>query len=80
MSSRSWKNMINPWSINWMKQQVAHSDMQHNICHLKTFIHNSRMIEVSLDLVEDLRRMSSEDTYWTLKDLQGPPRFRKASI
>ena len=23
--------------------------------------------------------MSSKDAYWTLKDLQGPPRFRKAS-
>ena len=80
MSSCSWKNTVDPWSINWMKQQVAHPDMQRNIRHLKTFIHNSRMIEVSPDLVEDLRQMSSEDTYWTLKDLQGPLRFRKASL
>ena len=53
--------------------------MQRNICHLKTFVHDSRTIEVSLDLVEDLRQMSSEDVYWTLRDLQGPPRFRKPS-
>ena len=53
--------------------------MQRNIHHLKTFVYNSRMIEVSLDLVEDLWQMSSEDAYWTLKDLQGPPRFKKAS-
>ena len=79
MSSRSWKNMVNPWSINWMKQQVAHPNMQWNIYHLKTFVHDSRTIEVSPDLVEDLRQMSSEYAYWTLKDLQGPPRFRKAS-
>ena len=53
--------------------------MQRNIRHLKMFVHNSRMIEVSPDLMEDLCQMSSEDTYWTLKDLQGPSRFRKAS-
>ena len=63
-----------------MKQQVAHPDMQRNICHLKTFVHDSRTIEVSPDLVEDLRQMSSEDAYWILKDLQGPPRFKKASL
>ena len=80
MSSRSWKNTVDPWSINWMKQQVAHPNMQWNIYHLKTFVHDSRTIEVSPDLVEDLRQMSSEYAYWTLKDLQGPPRFRKASL
>ena len=80
MSSRSWKNTIDPWSIKWMKQQVAHPDEQRNIRHLKSFIHDSRTIEVSPDLVEDLRRMSENDAYWTLKDLQGPPRFRKASV
>ena len=79
MFSHSWKNTIDPWLINWMKQQVTHPDMQRNIHHLKTFVHNSGTIEVSLDLMEDLRKMSSEDAYWTLKDLQGPPRFRKAS-
>ena len=62
-----------------MKQQVMHSDMQRNIHHLKTFIHDSRTIEVSPDLMEDLRKISSKDVYWTLKDLQGPPKFRKAS-
>ena len=79
MSSHSWKNMVDPWAINWMKQQVTHPNMQQNIHHLKTFVHDSRMIEVSLDLIEDLRKVSSEDAYWIVKDLQGPPRFRKAS-
>ena len=80
MSSCSWKNTVDPWSTKWMKQQVVHPDIQRNICHLKTFIHDSRTIEVSLDLMEDLCQMSPEDAYWTLKDLQGPPRFRKASV
>ena len=62
-----------------MKQQVAYPDMQRNIHHLKTFVHDSRAIGVSLDLVEDLCQMSSEDAYWTLKDLQDPLRFRKVS-
>ena len=71
--------MVDPWAINWMKQQVTHPNMQQNIHHLKTFVHDSRTIEVSLDLIEDLRKVSSEDAYWIVKDLQGPPRFRKAS-
>ena len=80
MSSHSWKNTVDPWSIKWMKQQVTHPDVQRNIRHLKSFVHDSRVIEVSPDLMEDLRHMSEKDAYWTLKDLQGPPRFRKASI
>ena len=63
--------MIDPWLINWMKQQVIHPDMQRNICHLKMFIHDSRTIEVSLGLMKDLHQISSNDAYWVLKDLQG---------
>ena len=37
------------------------------------------MIKVSLDLMEDLCKMSSKDAYWTLKNLQGPPKYRRAS-
>ena len=62
-----------------MKQQVTHPDMQRNIHHLKTFVHDSKMIEVSPDLMEDLQKMSFKDAYWTLKGLQGSPRFKKAS-
>ena len=80
MSSHSWKNTVDPWSIKWIKQQVTHPDVPRTIRHLKSFVHDSRTIEVSPDFVEDLRLMSDEDAYWTLKDLQGPPRFRKASI
>ena len=28
MSSHSWKNTIDPWWINWIKQQVTHPDMK----------------------------------------------------
>ncbi|KAG8221592.1 hypothetical protein J3R82DRAFT_1837, partial [Butyriboletus roseoflavus] len=68
-----------PWSIRWMKIQVENTDVKRSIHHLKSFVHDSRMIEVSRDLVQDLRKLSDEEAYWVLHDLQHAPKFRKAS-
>ncbi|KAG8217396.1 hypothetical protein J3R82DRAFT_5497, partial [Butyriboletus roseoflavus] len=68
-----------PWSIRWMKAQVENTDVERSIHHLKSFVHNSRTIEVSRDLMQDLQRLSDEDAYWVLHDLQHVPKFWKAS-
>ncbi|KAG8216958.1 hypothetical protein J3R82DRAFT_7243, partial [Butyriboletus roseoflavus] len=69
-----------PWSIRWMKAQVENTDVEQSIHHLKSFVHNTRAIEVSRDLVQDLRKLSDKDTYWVLHDLQHAPKFQKASF
>ncbi|KAG8220415.1 hypothetical protein J3R82DRAFT_3105, partial [Butyriboletus roseoflavus] len=62
-----------------MKAQVENTDIERSIHHLKSFIHDTRTIEVSRDLMQDLCRLSDEKVYWVLHNLQHAPKFWKAS-
>ncbi|KAH0835934.1 hypothetical protein J3R83DRAFT_9846, partial [Lanmaoa asiatica] len=69
-----------PWTIRWIKAQVDNLDTARNLGHLRSFVHESRKAEVTPDLLTDLKQMSDSDAHWTLRDLQRPPKYKKALV
>ncbi|KAH0831243.1 hypothetical protein J3R83DRAFT_13836, partial [Lanmaoa asiatica] len=69
-----------PWTICWMKAQAENPDTARNLGHLRSFVHKSRKAEVIPNLLMDLKQMSNSDAHWILRDLQRPPKYKKASV
>ncbi|KAH0839330.1 hypothetical protein J3R83DRAFT_3, partial [Lanmaoa asiatica] len=69
-----------PWTIRWMKAQAENPDTARNLGHLRSFVHESRKAKVTPDLLTDLKQMSDSDAHWILRDLQRPPKYKKASV
>ncbi|KAH0828697.1 hypothetical protein J3R83DRAFT_3078, partial [Lanmaoa asiatica] len=67
-------------TIRWMKTQIENLDTASNLGHLRSFIHKFRKAEATPDLLMNLKQMSDSDAHWILRDLQRPPKYKKASV
>ena len=50
-SSRTWMNMVDPWTSQWIKKVVDQDDLIRSLKHVRSFVHDSRTEEVSPRLI-----------------------------
>ena len=78
---QNWMNMVDPWSIQWIKTMANKTTDNRTLKHLKMFVHQIQIAKVTPDLVQKIRQLSSEEVHFSIRELQNKPKFvqRKCS-
>ena len=50
-SPRTWMNTVDPWMSQWIKKVVNRDDLIRSLKHMQSFVHDSRIEEVSPRLI-----------------------------
>ena len=68
-------NTVDPWSVQWIKTMADKTTNNQTLKHLKMFVHQTRVAEVTPDLVQKIRRLSPEEAHFSIRELQNKPKF-----
>ena len=73
--SRSWLNIIDPWTCQWIKKVVDQKDEKCAVKHIRSFVHESRVEQVNSQLVQQLKTLTNDKAQFVLRELQGKLQF-----
>ena len=73
----SWMNSVDPWSVEWIKKMADMVDCDRTMKHLKTFVHDSRVNEVTLSLIRRIKELPTAKALLSIRELQRKPQFVK---
>lgn len=71
----NWMNTVDPWSVEWIKWVADKGDTPRTLKHLQSFVHETRVDEVTPELVQQIRLVSPGEAYLSLRELQKKLRF-----
>ena len=74
-NTRSWRNRVDPWSIPWIKKVCEERDRDHTLKTLKSFVHDTRIAEVTPELIQCVKDSTNAETHLILRELQQKPRY-----
>ena len=74
-NTRSWRNRVDPWSIPWIKKVCEERDRDHALKTLKSFVHDTRIAEVTPELIQCVKDSTNAETHLILRELQQKPRY-----
>ena len=72
---QQWMNTMNPWMSQWLKKVVDSKDEEWAIKHVRSFIHESCLEQVTPKLIQQLREINKFEVQFMLHELQQKPRF-----
>ena len=73
----SWMNSVDPWSVEWIKKMADTIDSDHVLKHLRSFIHDTWVAEVTLTLIRQIRELPMAKALLSIQELQRKPQFVK---
>ena len=73
----SWINSVDPWSVEWIKKVANTTNCERAMKHLRSFVHESRMEEVTPSLIRRIKELPTPEALLSIRELQRKPRFIK---
>ena len=73
----SWMNLVDPWSVKWIKKMANTVDDDWTLKHLQLFIHDSCVEEVTPALVQRIKELLTTEALLLIRELQRKPCFMK---
>ena len=73
----SWVNSVDPWSVEWIKKVADTADCERAMKHLRSFVHDSHMKEVTPTLIRWIKELPTAEALLSIRELQRKPRFIK---